>query len=207
MKRLSTRQQALYRFLQTHIQEHGLPPTNREIRDALGMKTTSHVDYQLGQLEQKGLIERVAHVARGIRLTQAGLVIQGRIAAGQPLEIFEAPEQYLDLTKRASRGRTYVLQVKGISMIEDHIADGDYVLIDPDAPIEQGDIIVACERGEAASERGAATLKRFYKEPQHIELRPANASMASRFIPAQEWDRNWSIQGKVKAVYRLFDRS
>jgi repressor LexA len=171
------------------------------------MKTTSHVDYQLAQLAKKGLIERTAHTARGIHLTRPGLAVQGRIAAGQPLEIFETPEQYLDLAKHTAHGHTYILQVKGTSMIEDHIENGDYVLIDPDAPIEQGDIIVACEHGEAASERGAATLKRFYKkEPDQIELRPSNALMPSRFIPADEWNRNWRIQGKVKAVFRLFDR-
>jgi repressor LexA len=92
-------------------------------------------------------------------------------------------------------------------MIEDHIADGDYVLIDPDAVIAPGDIIVAYERGAAASERGAATLKRFYKERNRIELRPANAALTSRFIEAEEWERDWAIQGKVRAIYRVFERT
>jgi repressor LexA len=93
---------------------------------------------------------------------------------------------YFDLTGQANSGRRYLLQVQGTSMIEDHIADGDYVLVDPDAEIYPGDIIVACERGTAASERGAATLKRFYKEQDRIELRPANASLQSRYIAAEE---------------------
>ena len=91
-------------------------------------------------------------------------------------------------------------------MIEEHIADGDYVLVDPDGQIASGDLIVACERGRAASERGAATLKRFYKEQDRIELRPANAALESRYIAAEEWEREWAIQGKVQAIYRFFDQ-
>ena len=206
MNALSPRQQAIYRFIQDYLFAHGLPPTNREIGEALGIASTGHVDYHLDQLERKGYIERQEHAARGIRLVQAGVEVKGRIAAGQPLEIFDVPEHLLDLTSQATSGRRYLLQVRGTSMIEDHIADGDYVLIDPDAAILPGDIIVAYERGEAASERGAATLKRFYKEKNRIELRPANAALASRFIEAGEWERNWAIQGKVKAIYRVFER-
>lgn len=91
-------------------------------------------------------------------------------------------------------------------MIEDHIEDGDYVLIDPDAAIEQGDIVVACESGNSTSERGAATLKRFFKEAHQIELRPANASLPSRFISAEEWEQHWCLQGKVRAIYRPFQQ-
>ena len=207
MQRLSAIQQNIFDFLQAYIQEHGLPPTTREIMEALHMKTTSHVDYQLRQLEQKGMIERVAHAARGIRLPQPGFAVQGRVAAGQTLEVFERHEQSIDLTRYLPRGRAYLVQVQGVSMIGDQIADGDYVLIDPDSVIEQGDIVVACERGEAASEQGAVTLKRFYREPHQVELRPSNPTMSSRFIPAPEWERNWSLQGKVKAVFRLFDHS
>jgi repressor LexA len=206
MKKLSARQQAMYRFIQEYVQEHGLPPTHREIGEALHMKTTSHVDYHLRQLEQHGLIKRIAHAARGI-LPEAGVAVQGRVAAGQTLEIFARHEQYVDLARYAPHRRAYLVQVQGLSMIGDHIADGDYVLIDPDAAIEQGDIVVACERGDAASEQGAVTLKRFYREPHQIELRPSNPDMASRFIPAKEWDRQWNLQGKVKAVFRLFDQS
>ena len=92
-------------------------------------------------------------------------------------------------------------------MIEEHIADGDDVLVDPDVAIVPGDIIVAYEHENAASERGAATLKRFYKEKNRIELRLANAALTSRFIEAGEWERDWAIQGKVRAIYRLFERA
>jgi repressor LexA len=205
MQDLSFLQQAILRFVQDEILDRGLPPTNREIGAALGIRSTGNVEYHLAYLEKKGYIEREALVARGIRLRPTRLEVRGRIAAGHPLEIFDEPEQLLDVVGQASSGRRYLLQVQGTSMIEEHIADGDYVLVDPDAEIESGDIIVAYERGQAASERGAATLKRFYREQNRIELRPANASLGSRYIEAEEWEREWAIQGKVKAIYRFFD--
>ena len=207
MNDLSPLQQAMYRFIQDAILDRGLPPTNREIGAAMGITSTGNVEYHLAQLEKKKYIVREERSARGIRLSHSGLEVIGRIAAGKPLEIFDVPDQVLDLTRQASKGRRYLLQVTGTSMIEDHIADGDYVLIDPDVAIEPGDIIVAYERGDAASERGAATLKRFYKEQNRIELRPANESLESRYIESEEWERNWAIQGKVMAIYRFFERT
>lgn len=204
MDDMSEKQRAIYLFIQEYIQEHGRPPTNREIGKAVGIESTGHVDYHLGVLEKKGYIERVGHAARGIRLTHTGLEVKGRIAAGQPLEIYDAPDQFVDLSRQSMNGSRYLLEVKGKSMIEDCIDDGDYVLIEQDAPIDSGDVIVACKRADT-SERGAATLKRFFKEKSRIELRPANSTMQSIFVDAEEWQRDWWIQGKVKAVYRLYD--
>ena len=138
MNDLSPLQQAMYRFIQDAILDRGLPPTNREIGAAMGIKSTGNVEYHLAQLEKKKYIVREERSARGIRLSHTGLEVIGRIAAGKPLEIFDVPDQVLDLTGQASKGRRYLLQVTGTSMIEDHIADGDYVLIDPDVAIEPG---------------------------------------------------------------------
>jgi len=204
MDEMSDKQRAIYLFIQEYTQEHERPPTNREIGRAVGIESTGHVDYHLGVLEKKGYIERVGHAARGIRLTRTGLEVKGHIAAGQPLEIYDDPDQYLDLSRQAMSGNRYLLEVKGKSMIEECIDDGDYVLIEKDAAVVSGDVIVACKRTDA-SERGAATLKRFFKEKNRIELRPANSSMKSLFVDAQEWERDWWIQGKVKAIYRLYD--
>jgi repressor LexA len=206
MDDMSAKQRAIYEFIQEYIQEHGRPPTNREIGGHVGIESTGHVDYHLGVLEKKGFIEREGHTSRGIRLTRQGLEVKGRIAAGQPLEIYDVPDQHVDLTRQAFTGKKYLLEVKGKSMIEDCIDDGDYVLIDQDAAIEPGDVIVACKRSADSSERGAATLKRFFKEKNRVELRPANSAMTSIFVDAAEWERDWQIQGKVRAVYRLFDR-
>ena len=207
MDDMSAKQRAIYDFIQEYIQEHGRPPTNREIGRAVGIESTGHVDYHLGVLEKKGFIKREGHTSRGIRLPQQqGLEVKGRIAAGLPLEIYDVPDQHIDLTRQAFNGRKYLLEVRGKSMIEDCIDDGDYVLIDQDAAIEPGDVIVACQRTADSSERGAATLKRFFKEKNRIELRPANSGMDSIFVDATEWARDWQIQGKVRAVYRLFER-
>ena len=206
MDDMSAKQRAIYDFIQEYIQEHGRPPTNREIGGAVGIESTGHVDYHLGVLEKKGFIKREGHTSRGIRLTQQGLEIKGRIAAGQPLEIYDVPDQHIDLTRQAYAGKKYLLEVSGKSMIEDCIDDGDYVLIDQDAVIEPGDVIVACKSSTDTSERGAATLKRFFKEKNRVELRPANSQMNSIFVDAAEWERDWQIQGKVRAVYRLFER-
>jgi repressor LexA len=86
-------------------------------------------------------------------------------------------------------------------MIEDHIADGDFVLVERDAYITDGDIIVAT-RKIATGEGGAATLKRIYKERDRIRLQPANSAMDPIYIPADEWNHEWIVQGKVTAVYR-----
>ncbi len=206
MDDMSAKQRAIYDFIQEYIQEHGRPPTNREIGGAVGIESTGHVDYHLGVLEKKGFIKREGHTSRGIRLTHQGLEIKGRIAAGQPLEIYDVPDQHVDLTRQAFTGKKYLLEVSGKSMIEDCIDDGDYVLIDQDAVIEPGDVIVACKSSTDTSERGAATLKRFFKEKNRVELRPANSQMNSIFVDAAEWERDWQIQGKVRAVYRLFER-
>lgn len=206
MQDLSYLQQAMLRFIQDEILDRGRPPTNREIGAALGIASTGNVEYHLAYLEKKGYIAREEHVSRGIRLPQRALEVKGRIAAGQPLDIFEEPERLLDLPGQTSGGRSYLLQVTGTALLGEQIAEGDYVLVDPEGPIASGDLIVACERDTGSSERGAATLTRFYQEQNRIELRPVNASLPSRSLAAEEWERDWAVLGKVQAILRCFDR-
>lgn len=193
----------IYTFIQQYIGEYGRPPTNREIGTAVGILSTGHVDYHLTVLEKKGYILRERKKSRGIRLTQddahAGLRIEGTIAAGSPLDIFPAAQQeVLDLN---AHKKEYVLQVRGQSMIEDYIADGDYVLVERDVYVNDGDILVATHRN-ANGDLGAATLKRFYREPGRVRLQPANAQMEPIYVDADEWDEEWEVQGRVTAVYR-----
>lgn len=199
---LSDPQARIFAFIQRYVDESGRPPTNREIGKEVGILSTGHVDYHLSVLEKKGFIIRERRKSRGIRLAQdehAGLRIEGTIAAGAPLDIFpQAQQETLDL---ATHRREYVLRVRGQSMIEDHIADGDFVLVERDAYITDGDIIVAT-RKIATGEGGAATLKRIYKERDRIRLQPANSAMDPIYIPADEWNHEWIVQGKVTAVYR-----
>jgi repressor LexA len=199
---LSDNQTRIFSFIQEYMQREGRPPTNREIGEAVGISSTGHVDYHLTVLEKKGCIHRERKKSRGIRLTEQhdrGLVVAGTIAAGQPLEIStSADSERLDL---AVHTREYVLLVRGSSMIDDHIADGDYVLIERDAYLNEGDIVVATRR-TGSGDAGAATLKRLYHEASGIRLQPANSEMDPIHITAREWDAEWEVQGKVTAVYR-----
>jgi repressor LexA len=202
--RLSEPQARIYDFINEYIRLEGRPPTNREIGQAVGIHSTGHVDHHLTALEKKGAITRVRGKSRGIRVTESqgsGLRVVGAIAAGVPLDHYPDTEQEtFDLGAHVT-GRSYVLLVKGDSMIDDHIADGDFVLIDPDVPIENGAIVVATHIN-ATTDGGAATLKRLYREQGHVRLQPANATIDPIIIDAGEWDREWQVQGKVIAVYR-----
>jgi repressor LexA len=200
---LSDPQAKIYHFIGEYTRRHGRPPTNREIGEAVHINSTGHVDYHLTILEKKGFIQRERKKSRGIRLTSGdetqALRVEGTIAAGVPLDIYASDQQeVLDLSTHT---REYVLQVRGQSMIDDHITDGDYVLVERGAYIANGDIIVATHK-TGNVERGEATLKRIYKESDHVRLQPANSEMNPIIINPEEWDNEWEVQGKVTAVYR-----
>jgi repressor LexA len=202
-REMSDIQTRILDFIEEYTRREGRPPTNREIGKKVEIHSTGHVDYHLTVLEKKGYIERERKKSRGIRLANqepGGLQMYGAIAAGQPIDIFpDQQEPPLDLSRHR---REYVLKVKGTSMIDDHINDGDCVLVLPDVAINDGDIIVATHMTDGAN--GAATLKRLYRERDRIRLQPANAEMDPIYIPRNEWDTEWKVQGKVTAVYREF---
>ena len=204
MKReMSDIQTRILDFIEEYTRKEGRPPTNREIGARVKIHSTGHVDYHLTVLEKKGYIVRERKMSRGIRLANqepVGLRMYGAIAAGQPIDIFaDQQEPPLDLSRHR---REYVLKVKGNSMIEDHIYDGDCVLVLPDVAISDGDIIVATHMTDGTS--GAATLKRLYRERDRVRLQPANSEMTPIYISKNEWDTEWEVQGKVTAVYREF---
>lgn len=202
--RMSEPQRRIFDFILHYSRVEGRPPTNREIGQAVGMRSTGHVDHHLTALEEKGLITRVRGKSRGIRVNDdriPGLRVIGAIAAGVPLDYYPDTEQEpVDLNERIT-GRAYVLVVKGNSMIDDHITDGDYVLIESDPDPENGTIVVATHMN-AVTDGGAATLKRLYREQGQVRLQPANSEMKPIYISADEWDREWQVQGRVIAVYR-----
>ena len=150
------------------------------------------------------MITRQPKKSRGIKLTKpvTGIPVMGSIAAGKPLEISTDPEEMLDAGRELEHDNTYALIVKGRSMIEDHICDGDYVVIKPQDTCNNGDIVVAVHLQEGAA--GSATLKRFFREQENdrVRLQPANSELEPILIPKSEWDEEWKVQGKVVAIFR-----
>jgi repressor LexA len=206
LEQASEIQRRMYDFIKSYMELEGMPPTNREIGRELKIASTGHVDYHLTMLEKKGLIARQAKKSRGIKLTTkptVGIPVAGTIAAGEPLDIFPDSAQMVDVGRElVENEKTYALVVKGRSMIEDHICDGDYVVIKPQSTCQNGDIVVAVHMQEGIS--GSATLKRFYQEKDHdrVRLQPANSALEPILISRGEWDREWQVQGKVIAIFR-----
>jgi repressor LexA len=184
-----------------------MPPTNREIGHAMNIASTGHVDYHLTMLEKKGWIARQAKKSRGIKLIvpsqNQGIPVKGYIAAGEPLDIYPDAVDSVHLGPSFVEAQdAYALVVRGRSMIEDHICDGDYVVIKRQATCQNGDIVVALHLQEGP--QGSATLKRFFQEKEHdrVRLQPANSELDPIYIPKNVWDREWQIQGRVIAILR-----
>lgn len=207
LEQASDIQRRMYEFIVSYMKREGMPPTNREIGREMQIASTGHVDYHLTMLEKKGLITRQPKKSRGIKLTKAvastGITVMGAIAAGEPLDIFTDTSQTIEAgSNLAESENTYALVVKGRSMIDDHICDGDYVVIKPQSTCQNGDIVVAVHMQDGVN--GSATLKRFFQEKEHdrVRLQPANSELEPILIPKSIWDREWQVQGKVVAIFR-----
>ncbi len=200
---LYRRQKQILGFIRQYIQTKGTAPTLKEIAEAIGVSSLATVHEHLGTLEYKGLIRRRTGKTRGIELvgqifgiTEKSLEapILGFIAAGEPIEPYSDPNATISLPTSYISGkkRVYVLQVKGESMIEDNIRDGDYVVIEQSDSASDGQIVVAL------LDNGMATLKRFFKEATRIRLEPANSKKSPIFV------KNVRIQGKVVGLIRRY---
>lgn len=197
------RQQQILDFIRQHIQTTGSAPTLRQIAEAIGVSSLATVHEHLQALTEKGLIKRRSGKVRAIELKQGDenfmhesfeAPILGFIAAGMPIEPFRDPNATLAIPQSFVSGkkRTYVLQVRGESMIEDGIMDGDHVIVEQTEAATNGQIVVAL------LDNGMATLKRFFKEATRIRLEPANAKMQPLFV------KNVRIQGKVVGLVRKY---
>jgi repressor LexA len=200
---LYKRQRQIVDFIAQYIQKNGYSPTLQDIADAIGVSSLATVHEHLQALVKKGVIRKYEGAVRGIelldrklgRLTRGiSLPISGFIAAGKPIEPFTDPDAVYKVSPSMVSGqkRAYVLQVKGESMIDEGILDGDYVVIEEQDDVHDGDIVVAL------LENGLATLKRYFKEATRIRLEPANSDMSPIFA------KNVRIQGKVVGVIRRF---
>ncbi len=208
MKGLSTKQEGILRFMRQFIDEHDYPPSIRDIQVGCDISSTSVVDYNLKALERLGVIRRDREVSRAIELLDGGtrrrrtipVPIIGTIAAGQPIpvptsdtwdqvdydNIFEATEE---MTK--GRERVFALKVRGTSMIDALVNDGDIVILEQTSTCDDGDMVAAWLKRE-----NEATLKKFYREGDRIRLQPANSTMKPIFTEPD----NVEVQGKVLAT-------
>jgi len=197
------RQSQILDFIRQNIQAKGSAPTLKEIANAIGVSSLATVHEHLTALENKKLIKRKVGKTRAIDLVSSDVSfdekgldvpVLGFIAAGAPIEPYTDPNATLSIPSNFISGkkRTYVLKVKGESMIEEQIRDGDYVVIEQSEIANNGDIVVAL------LDNGMATLKRFFKETTRIRLEPANAKMSPIFV------KNVRIQGKVVGLIRRY---
>jgi repressor LexA len=192
------RAEKILEFIRERSQERGYPPTVREIAEAVGLASTSAVHHHLLKLEREGKLQKDATRSRaltipGSRASRPVVApIVGEIAAGEPIYAYEDKTETMSLpSELAAKGRdTFVLRVRGKSMIEDHIDDGDYVVVQAQNTARDGDIIVAL------LEDSRATLKRFFREKDRVRLQPANGQMQPIYT------RDIQIQGKVIGVIR-----
>ncbi|MCI0638311.1 MAG: transcriptional repressor LexA [Gemmataceae bacterium] len=176
---LTERQREVYDFIRDKIESRGYGPTVREIGDGFDIKSPNGVMCHLKALEKKGLIKREEHSARAIQLLDhklgsAGLPYLGTVAAGAPMSAF-ATDERIEFNDLFGGPERYVLRVKGESMIENHIEDGDYVVIKKQESAENGERVVAMVDNEV-------TLKKFYKDKDQVRLEPANGTMAAILV-------------------------
>jgi repressor LexA len=207
-RKLSERQNNILKYIRTYVDERGYPPSIREIGDRVGISSTSVVDYNLRVLEREGHIRRDREVSRGLELvgSQRGprqaepkvvrIPIVGRIAAGVPIEAIEDPDDVLELPVGAVPNGCYALRVRGTSMIEDSIDDGDLVVVRPQPSVDNGEIAVAIVNDN--TENGGATLKRFYLEGDEVRLQPRNPTMQPIRVPVDQVE----VRGKVVKLVR-----
>ena len=174
---LTPRQREIYNFIRSKIQGRGYGPTVREIGLHFEIKSPNGVMCHLKALQKKGLIHREPNMSRAIQLLedpvsahQMGLKLVGRIAAGQPIEAIEQHEE-LTFSDWTEPGDKFALRVTGDSMIEEHIADGDFVILRRQEQARDGQIVAVRD------EDGEATLKKFYRDKNRIRLEPANKTM------------------------------
>jgi repressor LexA len=205
---ITRRQHQVYTFIQQFVEQHGYSPSFEEIGEGLGLSSLATVHKHVSNLEQKGLLKRDYNRSRSIDLVAprgrarqsmmaaappTSIPLLGRIAAGRPVETLQNPEN-ISLADFTRSKDVFVLEVRGDSMQDEHIVDGDYVLVERINTAHNGDIVVALVSGSDT------TLKRFYKEGDQIRLQPANATMAPIIVPAQDVQ----LQGRVIGVLRKY---
>jgi repressor LexA len=207
---LTRRQKEVMDFLSSFIENHGYSPSYEEVASGLGLASLATVHKHIQALEAKQYLRRNYNHSRSLEIGErflteeearrpqpaeaAAIPLMGRIAAGQPVEAI-ANDETLHFSDFVGGGGTYALQVRGESMIDDHICNGDFVLVEKANSVHNGDIVVALVDGTEA------TLKRYYAESDgRVRLQPANTAMSPIFVNPD----NLQIQGRVLAIMRKY---
>lgn len=201
---LTKRQHEIVEYIKTYTQEHGFAPSYREIAEGTGLSSPATVHQHVHALAKKGYL-KINQISEGGRFLEPtgkvwrlGQVIElplvGLIAAGEPIEAIEEREMMAVPAHLVPDENAFVLKVKGESMREDGILNGDYVIVERNFYPQNGDVVVALLDNQYA------TLKKYYREAKRIRLQPANSSMKPIYV------MNPSIQGIVRAVIRKFER-
>ncbi|MEE9258699.1 MAG: transcriptional repressor LexA [Nitrospinaceae bacterium] len=197
---LTKRQKEIFQYLKDHIENKGYAPSIMEIGKRFKLSSPATVHKHLVHLEKKGVIRKEQNFSRAIEIVDQAMkgrsgeyVLWGSIAAGKPIEALEDREVVSILPDRTDK-ETFVLRVRGDSMIEDHIQDGDYVIVEKRDWAENGETVIAL------IDNDRATLKRFYREKDHVRLQPANPEV----MPIIVNDGDFQIQGVVIGIMRKF---
>ncbi|HEY1803640.1 MAG TPA: transcriptional repressor LexA [Terracidiphilus sp.] len=198
---VTRRQKEVLDFLEAFVSRNGYSPSFEEIARGMSLKSLATVHKHITNLEKKGMLDRVHNRSRSIDVVPPGtrtrssfkLPLAGRIAAGTPVEAMETPET-ISLADVVGSRDVFALEVRGDSMRDEHIINGDYVLVERTKTARQGEIVVALVHG------AETTLKRFYPEGNVVRLQPANLEMEPIYVPAAQV----AIQGRVLGVLRKY---
>lgn len=202
MNNISSRQKTILDFIKSEVKEKGYPPSVREIGEAVGLASSSTVHGHLERLEKKGYIRRDPTKPRAIEIldndgktnSEDGVIrvpLIGKVTAGDPITAIQNTEEYYPLpVSMIKNSEVYMLTIQGDSMIEAGIFDGDYVIVRKQSTANNGEIVVAM------TDEDEATVKRFFKEKNHIRLQPENSTMEPIILD------NATILGKVIGVIR-----
>lgn len=201
---VTAKQRRVFEFIRRYIESNHEPPTIAEIGRNFQMSSSASVHAILIALEREGLIKRIPNVSRGIQIVEqetAGdesndIPLLGTVAAGQPIEAILSHDTVSVPKDMQGRGRTFALRVRGDSMIDENIQDGDIIVVASQKTADNGQVVVALIDGNYA------TVKKFYREPDFIRLEPANPQFKPIFIKTPE---RIQIQGVVRGLIRKYD--
>ena len=200
---VTAKQRRIFEFIRRYVESNQEPPTIAEIGRQFQMRSSASVHAVLTALEREGLIKRIPNVSRGIEIVQQkesseednDIPLLGTVAAGQPIEAILSHDTISVPKDMQGQGRTFALRVRGESMIDENIQDGDIIIVSSQKTAENGQVVVALIDGNFA------TVKKFYREPEFIRLEPANPQFKPIFIKTPE---RIQIQGVVRGLIRRY---